>query len=243
MKYLKWALIILVSICSNAYCGYSQINPLQQKSIISTKIVALRFDSQTDTLWIPDVPDKYPALKRALSYKNIFDGDDLADVIKNYQSCGCGITRLDYEITFESEGILSIILYFETMSAYPDDYQKYLTYNISTGKVYPIANEINPKGLKWMVDYYKTTLRKRIIYDKATNEDESNDIYNELKTAIDSVKSDDLFENYIFKQEGVFISMDKILPHVLNAIEPDRDLLIPYNKLKNFKAPGAMVLK
>jgi len=243
MKFLKRVLIILVSTYSIVNYAYSQSQPSQQKSIISPQIVVLNFEQQRDTLRIPIVSDKYPALKNALSYKNIFDGDDLPDVIKKYQSCGCGITNLDYDVTFESKGIVSIILYFNTMSAYPDDYQKLLTFNISTGERYPIANEINSQGLKWIFNNYKTILRKRIFNDKKENPDENIDGYNELNTTVDSLRSDELFGKYIFVKGQIMFSINKILPHVVQDIEPNRDWLIPYDKLKAYKTPGAIVLK
>jgi hypothetical protein len=243
MNYLKGTLIILVSTYFILYQAYSQVKQPQQKGIISTKTVVLKFENQTDTLKIPVASDQYPALKKALSYKNIFDGDDLSDVVKKYQSCGCGITRVDYEITFENKDIVSLIIYFDTMNAYPDDYQKFLTFNINTGELYPIKNEINPKGLKWIYDNYKATLSKRIAADKEENADENDEGYNTLKTTIDSLTSDELFEKYVFTKTGLMLSIDKILPHVIQASEPDRDYTIPFNKLKTYKTPTAVVLK
>ena len=83
-------LFILAGIFS--YHAYSQTRRVPQKSIISEKIVVLKYHDHLDTLEVPEVSDKYPALKKALSYKNIFYGDDLPDVIKNYADCECGIT-------------------------------------------------------------------------------------------------------------------------------------------------------
>jgi hypothetical protein len=243
MKSFQCALIAIVCTCSGVYQSGAQIRPSQQKSIISTKTVLLSYDKQTDTLRIPVVADQYPALKKALSDKNIFDGDDLQAVVKNYQSCGCGIIGLNYEVTFESDAIISIILYFDTMAAYPDDYQKYLTFNIKTGDVYPISKEISAKGLKWVFDSYKSTVRKRIFRDKDGNPDEDIDEFNELKTTIDSLDSKELFGKYIFTKKGIMLSTERILPHVVQAFEPDRDLLIPYDKLKIYKAATAVVIK
>jgi hypothetical protein len=240
MKYFEGIFIILVSIYSLTYYGYPQTSASQQKSIISTKTVVLRYEKQTDTLRIPIADDRYPALKNSLSYKNIFDGDDLAEVIKKYESCGCGVTSSDYEVTFESKDIISIILYFQTMSAYPDNSQKLLTFNINTGETYPVSNEINSKGLNWIFINYKNTLKKRI---HEGNEHENTEDYKALKTAIDSLKRDELFNMYIFTKAGILFSMEKILPHVTQAVEPDRDWVIPYDKLKPYKAPGAIIFK
>src|ERR1700748_3300628 len=102
---MKYLLIFIILLTAN----FAPAQPL-----ISLKTVILRHDTQTDTLRIPIVSDKYPTLKKELSYKNLFDGDDLADVIKNYASCGCGITSLSYEVTYQSNNIISIVLYFQT---------------------------------------------------------------------------------------------------------------------------------
>ncbi len=239
----KWALIIVVSVYSLTNDAYSQTKPSLQKSIISEKIAVLKYQDHLDTLELPAVSDKYPALKKALSYKNIFNGDDLPDIIKNYADCECGITSFGYQVTFESKDILSIKIYVETTAAYPDDSEEWFTLNIATGEPYPISREINTKGLKWLFDNYKTELRKRIYAYKNENPDEDIDAYNELKAAIDNLHSDELFSKYVFTRRGVTLSMEKILPHSLQIMEPDRDVLVPYNKLKIYKAPGAIVLK
>ncbi len=241
--FIKWALIILVSVYSLANDAYSQTRPAQQKSIISEKIVVLKYQDHLDTLEVPVVSDKYPALQKALSYKNIFNGDDLPDLIKNYADCECGITSFGYEVTFESKDVISIKIYVETTAAYPDESEEWFTLNITTGEPYPLSREINAKGLKWLFDNYKAELRKRIYQYKAENPDEDIDAYNELKAAIDSLHSDELFGKYVFTKRGIVLSIEKILPHALQNMEPARDLLVPYNKLKIYRAPGAIVVK
>ena len=243
MKYLKVALIVLACIYAAPHYAWSQTKPSPQKSVISKKIAVLKYKDHLDTLELPVVSDKYPALQKALSYKNIFFGDDLADLVKNYADCECGITSFGYEVTFESKDVISIKIYAETVAAYPDDSEEWFTLNIATGEPYPISREINAKGLKWLFDGYKAELRKRIYKYKSENPDEDNDAYKELKAAIDSLHSDELFGKYVFTKQGIALSIEKILPHVLQNMEPDRDFLIPYDKLKIYKAPGALVIK
>ena len=232
----------MMCVCAIAHSSFSQTKPSPPKTILSTKIVALKYETQTDTLRIPVVSDRYPVLKKAFSEKNIFDGDDLAAVVKNYQLCGCGTTSLSYEVTFESKDIISVIFYYETMGAYPDDYQKYLTFNINTGKIYPISNEVNSKGLNWLLAGYKTELRKRVRKLKEDNAADNADAYTELSTTIDSLSGDELFKNCVFKKDGITLTIEKILPHVMQNVEPERDWLVPYSKLKIYKIPGAIVL-
>jgi hypothetical protein len=241
MKYLKVVLIILAG--SFSYRADSQPGPAAQKSIISEKIVVLKYHDHLDTLEVPVVSDKYPALQKTLSYKNIFNGDDLSEVIKNYADCECGITSLGYQVPFESKDILSIKIYIETTAAYPDDNEEWFTLNVTTGETYPLGKEINAKGLKWLFDNYKAELNKRIYAYKNENPDEDIDAYNELKAAIDSLHSDELFGKYVFTKQGITLSIEKILPHAMQNMEPDRDVMIPYDKLKIYKVPGALVIK
>src|SRR5215216_4801904 len=144
-RYVIW--LILLGINMLVPRVYAQ---RRQPAIISTKIVLLKYQSQTDTLRLPVVNNKYPALKKAMSYQNLFDGDNLDSVVANYKNCGCGITGSDYEVTYQDAGIISIELFFETMGAYPDSYQRWHTLDIHTGKAYPIEKELNPAGLSWL---------------------------------------------------------------------------------------------
>jgi len=234
MKYLKAIPIILLTIVAN-YSAYSQ-------SIISTKTVKLRYGDQSGVLKIPVVSTKYPVLKKALA-KQLFDPDDLKSTIANYKTCGCGTVGLDYAVMFENTKILSIKLEYETMGAYPDEYQKWLTYNKRNGKLYSLANEINTTRLRYIYKCYRDTLRRRIAEDTVVNKEEEASDYAYLKSAIDSLTRDELLHDYVFTKDGIVFTMDQILPHAVQVYEPDRDLFIPYEKLRRYKLPAAVVVK
>jgi hypothetical protein len=234
MKAVKCTIIILLTFAL-ANFAYAQ-------SIISAKIIPLKYQLQTDTLRLPVVSGKYPALKRALSYTTISDGDTLANVIANYDTCGCGTTGLDYGVTFENKTIISIRFTFQTMGAYPDSYSKWFTLNVYTGKPYFIDDEINPQGLQMIYKMYKDTLKKRILADKQANTDEDTSTYNELNTAIDSLQLYDVVGKYVFTKQGIVVSIDRILPHVVQSFEPDDDLFIPYDELRKYKKSRAIVI-
>jgi hypothetical protein len=212
-------------------------------AIISTKIVRLKYQSQTDTLRLPVVSNKYPALKKAMSYRNQFDGDDLDTVVANYKNCGCGITGSDYEVTYQDAGIISIELFFETMGAYPDSYRRWHTLDIHTGKAYPIEKELNPAGLFWLYKKYKHILKQRIIADKSAVPEEDKYTFNDLKTSVDTLRRRTLFSMYVFTAKGIVFSTPPILPHAIRSQEPNRDWFVPYSKLKKFKAAKAKVIK
>jgi hypothetical protein len=243
MKYLKSVLIVLLYCCFSVFFGYSQGKSSQH--IITTQSVAINYDNQSDTLRLPLVSDKYPELKKALSYERIFDGKTLADVVKEYSTCGCGITAFNYFVTFENNDVISIELYYETMGIYPDSEEQWLTLNIHTGQLYPVSNEINEAGQKWLLERFKATLKKRIQDNEENiiNNDDGENIYKELNNTISNIQSDDLLKKYVFTEKGIELSIERILPHAVTNFEPDDEVLVPYSKLKSFKTADAIVLK
>jgi len=250
VKYFRLVYIIFFTGLFFASKGYTQVKA--HKRIISTKMVVLTYkhnDSssladQKDTLNIPVVSDKYPGLKKALAFENIGNEDGLQATIKNYAACACGITSLNYEVVYESNDILSIKIFTEWMGSYPSENTLNLTSNIHTGAAYPISNEINSAGLKWIYSTYKKLIKKRIALDYASNKGngENEDTYNDLIKSIDTLTSAEMQKNYLFTNSGIIFNTDGILPHVIQSFEPDRHWLIPYKKLQQYKQPHAIVL-
>lgn len=250
MKYFK--LILLLSLAGFlAQASHSQPQKPHGKSAISAQRIILKYkkhgdsemESHADTLRIPVVAVEYPALKKALSYQKLFFGDDLKTLRENYADCGCGITSLNYEVAFENKDIISLKLLYETEAAYPSSYQQWLTLNKNTGNAYPLSAEIDQKGRNWLFKMYKDTLLKRIKEDKEARTDEDSVTYNELKTHIGQLTESTLFSKYIFTNKGLMLSIDGMLPHVVQDMEPDDDLFIPYPKLKPYILPTAIILK
>jgi hypothetical protein len=212
-------------------------------AIISTKIVRLKYQSQTDTLRLPVVNNSYPALKKVLNYQNLFDGDNLDTVVANYKNCGCGITGSEFEVTYQGANVISIKLFFETMGAYPDSYRRWYTLDIHTGKIYSIEKELSPAGLSWLFKNYKHIVKQRITADKLATPDEEKSTFNDLKTSVDTLRRRTLFSMYVFTAKGIIVSTPPVLPHAIRSQEPNRDWFVPYSKLKKFKAAKAKVIK
>lgn len=243
MSYLKILFIVILNSCFIVFGGYAQ--PKVRRSLISAKAVALNYKGESDTIYIPVVSDKYPELKKALSYKRILFDKDLETVVNNYDTCRCGIVGANYAVTFENKDVVSIKLYYSMMDVYPDNDEEWLTLNIHTGKVYVISNEVNAAGMKWLLDHYRAALKRRIEdkKDDIMNDDNGTNIYNELNNAVNDIQGDDLLKKYVFTDKGVQFSIERILPHAVTNFEPDEEWLVPYGKLNSFKMPGAVVLK
>jgi hypothetical protein len=228
-------LFLLFSPC------YGQKKTPDYSYIVTSKKVVMRHHNETAVLTIPVASAKYPALRKALCDTCLFFGDSLEDVINDYRLEGSGITSLSYELTFVNKNIISLKLYYETMGAYPSESQRWLTLNTHTGQHYALKDEIIPKGLNWVLTKYKTILRKRISGNR--EDKDCSDTYNDLKTAIDNLNSNALFKGYLFTKDGIMVSMEPTLPHVVQSCESARDVMIPYIKLKPFKTSEAIVIK
>lgn len=245
-----WAFLSVLLLCSTG--ALAQDKNLKISHIIHPKKVYMKTpgNRDKDSLIIPIVSDKYPALGKALSEDSLFNGAKLDSIIKEYQEDGHGITSLSYKVTYLDKHIISIILNYETMGAYPDSYQTWLTLNIHTGKPYPLSNEVTSAGLNYIFTKYKQALNKQLIRakaeikeDKELSEDDINDIVNTLKTSTDKLIPSDLFNQILFTTKGLKLTSDNVLPHVFRNCDLGRDWFVPYAKLRQFKKPGALVIK
>ena len=250
MKYIKPAVIIILGIFVLINKNYSQTR--HHKSIVSTKMVVLTFkhndssssEDHNDTLNIPVVSDKYPGLKKALAFENIGDEDGLDTIKARYAACGCGLFDMAYDVVFEAKDVLSISIYTEWIAAYPSSGTRGLTLNVHTGGAYPLGNEINESGRTWLYQTYKKLIKRRIADDfkSRKGEDDEHDLA-ELNESIDSLSSDELFKGYLFTPTGIKFSTGGVLPHAVQAHEPDRVWLVPYARVRKYKMPRGIVVK
>ncbi len=244
MKQLSTLWLVLFCIILRVQNVNAQHKALSlQHSIISIKTIPLKYKDQADTLRLPIVNKNYPALKRALDYSNLLNGDDIDTVVANYKTCGCGITGSQFEVTYQGADVISIKLFFETMGAYPDSYWQWYTFNIHTGKAHPIQNELRSDGLAWIYKNYKKVLKQRIVDDGRITQDEDKSTFNDLKKSVDTLQRHTFFSKYVFTNTGVIFSTQPLLPHAIRALEPNRDWFISYSKLRKFKKAKAMVIK
>jgi hypothetical protein len=243
--FLLWYLCLFLNFC------FAQEKPLPESSyIITTKTVVLKHqDNIPDTLLIPVVSKKYPELRKALSEKNLFDGDDLDSIVTRYKTDGSGITSFSYKVTYLNKGLISLRLYYETMGAYPDNYERWLTLNIHSGKTYSITNEINMAGLKWVFTSYKRNYKKYISAgireQRKHKEEEAEDaanVYDDLNRSVDRLTFNDMFKTYVFTNKGIIFTTEYVLPHAEKDYELAREWFISYSKLKPYKLPRAIVL-
>ena len=249
---MKYALIFAAFLASINLIYAQEPTKASYSRIITPKKIYLRYKHRSpDSLIIPKVSNRYPGLKKALCDTSLFGGDRLDSIVKEYKETGMGLNSFYYDVFFVNKSVISLKFYSEGMGAYPSSSQDWRTLNIHTGKPHPIGAEINAAGLKWIYTTYMALLRKRIKEERAErlkNKQESAEydtpnIYRQLRESVDTISFNGMLSTYIFTDEGVVFTTERILPHVIQAFEIDRDWFIPYSKLMAYRLSGALVLK
>lgn len=216
--------------------------------IISVKNVVMTFKDNSrnlhDTLQIPVVADGHPQLQQALNAQSILGGDAMADVVANYKDCGCGLTSLQTNVCYESPQVVSLILTTAYMGAYPSTNETLKTLEVNTGKPYNIQKEINADGEKTVLTAYKTEMKNRIEQNKKQFAKEAGpDGFSTIEMSIDTLTAKSLLRSFAFSRTGLVLRTENVMPHVAQALEPNRHFEIPLGKLKPFKTATSLVLK
>lgn len=225
-------MFLMIGLCVfGAFC-------CQAQTAITTKPVYLKYRDRADTLYLPAVSDKFPGLQKALSEKEILNDRTVEEIISDYAECGCGITSLNYKVTYLNRDIISINLMYETMGAYPSSDERWLTLDTKTGKPVILSKIVTAKGLRIIKARYKRILTERIQNDKNSLKDDpdyDSSIYDSLAEAANTFKINSPETKYLITKKGILLSSDDVLPHVVHAFEPRRDVLFNYKELIKLK--------
>lgn len=230
------------------FSGFAQENTVNKKDIIKPKKVFLQYHGKKDSLVIPVVSDKYPALKKALSPKRLFDGTDLSDIVKSHEEDGHGIIGCSYIVTYVNKNVISIAVKYKTMGAYPGDYLKWFTIDIKSGKHYDLSKEISEAGLTKIFLDYKRELNERIrlkekelLKDSISKEVVTHTIWT-LQLSANDLKPKDFFSDYLFSERGIFIRAESMLSHMASVFDFNSATIVYYDKLLDYKKDDATVL-
>lgn len=242
---MKYSLTLMLSVCFAFNC-FSQVKKpgTGSSAIISYKTFRLKHDNDAvDSLHIPVVSSKYPKIQKALSDTALLNSQCAKAVVDTFASTGWGITHLDFKVSFENEDIISVILNYEYMGAYPSTYTKWLNLDKHTGKPYPLLSEITLKGVNEILKSYKLNLKKDIRQERKDQIDENQGIYKGLIEDADNLRPVDFLENYIFTKKGINFRSEDVLGHAYRNMEPPREWFLSYKQLKIYRAPNSLIVK
>lgn len=241
---MKHLLTILFSVIIFFASAQKKISPV----VSGSRTIEMSFGNDHEELNFPVISDRYPKLQAALCDTCLLLGSSVDSVKKQFETDGSGITNLDYEITFQNSKCISFIFTGQTMGAYPDDYQTYVTYDIATGNVYNLGHELTPAGLQCVFNAYRNAFIKELRYWQnpriARDADERENreyVIDELRNYIKSLTPASLFKNYVFTKKGIQFNSGYLLAHAFRPLDPGTDWLIPYSKLMPYLKRGSFI--
>lgn len=147
------------------------------------------------------------------------------------------LSSLDYEVNYNSNGVLDISLFMEGVGAYPDTATKNIIVNLKTGEHVKFADVFKTESLGKLaemvnkkLDEEKKEIFERIEEDSLTKEDKDSlkQQVRELKFTVDS------FDEFSVSDKGVTILYDAGFPHAIQALQPVGRYFFSYNELKPF---------
>jgi len=242
---MKLLFTLTLALCAALNC-FSQTSKTNTSSSVikSSKTVLLKHNNdKADSLQIPVVAARYPQLQKALSERMLLDGRFAKAVADTFASTGMGITHLDFSVSFENDDVISVILNYETMGAYPSSYTKWLNLDKRTGKHYPLEDELTAKGMDEILKQYKAMLRTSILNEKKAGKGEAAQTYKTLIESLNRLTVKDLSANYIFTKTGINFRSEDVLGHAYRNMEPNREWLVPYKRLKIYLSPKSIIVK
>lgn len=245
---MKKHLLLIGFVLTACWCRAQQHAPAA-RVIIGTRTISMSHEGDKETLELPIVSNKYPALKIALGDTVLLYGNTAAKNKKDFEQKGFGVTSLSYKITHQDARVLSIIFYYETMGAHPDTYKTFATYNVVTGKPYPVSAELSKDGLKQIYTRLKDSLKRNAIglkqeldADSSLQQEDKTSITDTYQDAAAHIQQTELLSSYVFTKAGIsFITYD-LLPHYIHNLEPNHEWLILYNTVKRYKLKTARVI-
>ena len=175
--------------------------------------------------------------------------DNIDTVIANYKMCGCGTVGADYDVMYNKNSVLSISVYIATMGAYPDQYYKYVNLDLTTGKRLMITDVIRQSKLKPLASKLDKRVQQR-IHDKIIESLKDN-MQAEINSEIQNLKqffgedkfTEESLARFSFTNNGIVFYFDYGLPHVVNALSPDEDILVTWDELKDYVKENSVLDK
>lgn len=246
---------ILIACCGVFFiaCSGSNKQSANEQSANSTKIESiedvvlrdsvtiLKYNNQTDTIKFPVINPQFAELGKSVSPEAVL-GERLFDIKDQYAGCGCGYTSLKYNTSFFNSKIIS--LSFESVFAgpYSSETLIYQNFDIRSGKLYHLSDQLNDEGQVFVLRKYKDVLQQRLEIASETHHDDAyQNAYDKIASNINDLTFDALNDNYLFKDDSVIVKTEPILPHAILAWEINRKLGFSLEELKVFRKTNASI--
>lgn len=226
--------------------AFSSISFAQSVTITPRKVIYTRPKPSVDfkktfIVNYPKVKAATPALSRkiesTISYTKVLNLN-----IEEEKTDAQWLEEADYEVGYNKNGILSIMLSMSGSGAYPSGTSKTIVVNLKTGnRIRPIDVFTNPEGLAVEI---KKRLQAEIKKAKADYKKDSESADFDGSEYFDNAdfKVENL-EEFAVMETGVTFTYDYGFPHVVQALQPDGTYFFTWAELKPYIKRGGLLEK
>ncbi len=229
--------VVLVVLLTAAFVGAQSVTVRPRKVVYNRTAKSVPDFKRTFEVRYPMFSGKLrPAvlqrLKAGTDYWKIFKLS-LAENLKDDH----WLSSFDYDVTYNKRNILDIALTIEGIGAYPDGSTKHLVFDLRTGKTLSYADLF--LRLPDLLAKIRAVMKQK--EDDAVKESDEvrETLANYRETAaefhppIEKIQLKDL-DGFSIGEDGVRFFYDYNYAHVVQALEPFDEVLLPYGELKPF---------
>jgi len=189
----------------------------------------------------PRVKAPTPALSRrienAISYQNVL-GVNFREEMREVQ----WLEEADFEVNYNSRGLLCITLFVSGSSAYASGVSKTVVVDLKTGsRISAAAAFVNVQSLAAVVKRKQISEFESAIIELRKNPDLDGEDPKQLFTNT-NFNIEDL-DHFLIDQTGVTFIFDYGFPHVIEALEPSGRFKFCWSEIAQFVKPGGPLAK
>ncbi len=177
-------------------------------------------------------------IKKVLLDDNLVDTtiNNTADALKQY-AAGY-LTDMDYTVTFNKNGILSLNVYLQVEGAYQWSYYCYFNFNLVTGESLSLSSIIKAAGYSAFRNtmlHYKQSGLKKSMQDTKKNLDSGYVDKDDYVFFLERIKEEGCMDSVSLQKFSLSANYIQVFnecgfPHAMRNIQPDYNLLFDIKK-------------
>jgi hypothetical protein len=235
------ALFVILPVQLSAQNANLVITP--KKVVYTRKGRSIRDSKRTFTVVYPVISGIDATLKskiaNTISYWRVFEislRESLSDT---------WLDDLNFQVNYNKNGILDIMLTQEGSAAYPDGQIHNLVVNLKTGEQVNLADIFKSDSLDKLAEIIDKKLqieKQEIIAGIDESKNENPEEKTSLKEQVQDLRfTTDKLNEFSLNDKGVTFFYDANFPHVIQALEPEGRYFFGYSELKPFIKNGTIL--
>jgi len=182
-------------------------------------------------------PEVIKKIGVALDFKAV-TGMSQEEAIATFQESKTGITKTAYTVNYNKNGLLSLAITVDTITAYPSSYTKRYNFNTTNGEPVALEDLIYPAGEFTLGTFAALGDQKlQVNIQNKVKSLEGTDGAGILKEKTYKFTQANLAD-YTVKENGIALYYDFQLPHVIKAIEPNTEVFLTFAEINDYLPEG-----